>query len=99
MIHTLQGLLSTLVNGIVAHLDQWDGWAALIAAALFGFRGGTLWMPVVVALVINPTPYGLVAAMVHGRGVNLNGVAVFTVIQLLIAFAGFAAGRLLTRLR
>ena len=99
MIHTLQGLLSTLTNGFTAHLDQWDGWAALIAAALFGFRGGTLWMPVLVAVIINPMPYGLVAALVHGRAANLNAVAVFTVIQLIIAFAGFAVGRLLTRLR
>ena len=56
-------------------------------------------MPVIVALIINPMPYGLVAAAVHGRAVNLNAVAVFTMVQLIIAFAGFAAGRLLTRLR
>lgn len=99
MIHTLQGLLSTLLNGFTGHLEQWDGWAALIAAALFGFRGGTIWMPVIVALIINPAPYGLVANLVHGRPVNLNAVALFTVIQLIIAFVGFLAGRLLTRLR
>lgn len=99
MIHTLQGLLSTLVNGFTAHLEQWDGWAALIAAALFGFRGGSFWMPVVVAVIINPAPYGLVASLVHGRSVNLNTAVVFTVVQIIIAFVGFVGGRLLTRLR
>lgn len=99
MIHTLQGLLSTLANGFAAHLDQWDGWAVLIAAALFGFRGGTWWMPVLVAAIVNPAPYGLVSAVAHSRAVSLNGAAVFTVVQLLIACAGFLVGRLVTRLR
>lgn len=99
MIHTLQGLLSTLLSGFTGHLDQWDGWAALVAAALFGFRSGSFWMPVLVAVIINPAPYGLVANIIHGRSVNLNAVALFTLIQLIIAFVGFGAGRLLTRLR
>ncbi|MDX7953351.1 hypothetical protein P7D22_19485 [Lichenihabitans sp. Uapishka_5] len=99
MLHTLQGLVSTLLNGFTAHLEQWDGWAALIAAALFGFRGGTFWMPVLVAVIINPTPYGLVANLIHGRATNLNAVVLFTTIQIIIAFVGFGAGRLLTRLR
>ncbi len=99
MIHTLQSLLSTLLNGFTGHLEQWDGWAALIAAALFGYRGGTFWMPVLVALIVNPMPYGLVSGLIHAHAVNLNAAAVFTVVQLIIALVGFALGRLLTRLR
>jgi hypothetical protein len=99
MIHTLQALLSNLVGGLSAHLGQWDGWAALIAAGLFGFRGGSLWMPLVVAIIINPMLYGIAAGLVHGRLPSLNTVALFTLVQILLAYAGFAIGRLAARLR
>jgi hypothetical protein len=99
VIHTLQGLLSTLVAGFTSHLEQWIGWATLIAAGLFGFRGGSPWMPLLVAVIINPEPYGLVYGVLHGHGVSLNGPATYTAVQIVIAYAGYALGRVGQRFR
>jgi hypothetical protein len=97
--HSLQGLLSTLASGVTGHLSQWIGWAVLIAAGLFGFQGASPWMPLLVALIINPMPYGLVAGLLHGHGAGLDGAGTYTLVQILIAFAGYAVGRLVTRFR
>ena len=97
--HSLQGLPATLLAGLTGHLEQWVGWAALIAAGLFGFRGATPWMPLLVAVIINPMPYGLVAGMLHGHGGSPDGAAAYTAVQILIAYAGYAIGRLATRFR
>lgn len=99
MVHTAQALLSTITAGVMAHLDQWIGWATLIAAGLFGFRAASPWMPLLVAVIINPTVFGLVGSIVHGHGASLDGVATYTTVQLLIAYAGYLVGRLITRFR
>lgn len=99
MIHNFQVMASALVGAVVAHLSLWEGWAALIAAALIGWRAGAWWMPVAVALIINPEPYGVIADLIHGRHPNLYAGALFTGSQLILAYAGFLIGRLATRIR
>lgn len=99
MMHNFQIMAGTLGNGVIEHLSLWEGWAVLIAAALFGWRTAPWWMPIVVALIINPTPYGVVADVVHGRHPNPYTAAIFTVCQLVLAYAGFLIGRLARRFR
>lgn len=99
MIHTAQTTLTALFGGLMAHMEQWDGWAASIAAALFGYRRGVLWMPLLVAVIINPTPYALVADVFHGRHVGIHAAASFTLDQIVVAYAGYAIGRIFARFR
>ena len=99
MIHNLQIMLETLTGGVVAHMSQWDGWAVLIAAALFGYRGAAIWMPIVVALIIDPLLYNSVAGLFHGRHIALSTVGVFTAFQIGVAYVAYFAGRLVSRFR
>ncbi len=99
MIHTVQTLLASVISGLSVHMDQWDGWAVLIAAAIFGYRRDRIWVPLIVGLIINPMPYALIAGLVHGRHVSLSATVTFTIIQLVLAYAGYLVGRLVARFR
>ena len=97
--HNIQAMLQSLFDGLSDHLGQWDGWAVVIAAALFGLTRSSVWMPVAVALVINPALYGLVAAVVHGRHVGVSAAAVFTLLQIVLGYVGYGLGRIVARFR
>ena len=97
--HNLQVIVSAIANGVVEHLSLWEGWAVLIACALFGLRAAPWWTAMIVALIINPEPYGLVANLIHGRHVSIYGAAMFTLCQVVLAFAGWLLGRLVKRFR
>ncbi|MCW6509464.1 hypothetical protein [Lichenifustis flavocetrariae] len=99
MIHNLQALLATIYGSVAAHLDRWDGWAVVIASLLFGLQRAPLWMPVVVALVIDPLLYGWVAGLLHGRIGGVEGLGLFTLTQIVVGYGGYAVGRLIARLR
>ena len=99
MIHTFQTMLTGLVGSLLAHMDQWDGWAVLVATAVYGYRRAPLWLPLVVALIINPMPYGFIAGVAHGHLININAAALFTLDQIIVAYAGYLLGRLITRFR
>ena len=97
--HNLSLMFGTVVEGLGSHLSQWDGWAVVIAAALFGLQRGPLWMPVVVGLIINPMPYALVAGLLHGRHVGLESSLIFTGLQLVLSYCGYGLGRVAARFR
>ena len=99
MMHSVQSLVGSFFGGLVAHLTQWDGWAVLIAAALLTYLGDPAWVPVIAALLINPLLLGLLGGLMHGHHLGLNSVAVFTVYQVGVAYLGFLAARIVTRLR
>ena len=99
MIHTLQSALTHALSGLVAHMSHWDGWAVLIASMLFGFRAEPLWMPAAMALIINPTLYGLISGLIRRPSIGLDGVLSLTLYQVIVAYLGYFAGRLVKRFR
>ena len=99
MIHNLQVMLQSLFGGLSSHLAEWDGWAVLIAAALFGLRRAPLWIPLVVAVIINPMPFAIVSNLIHGRQVGVEPAALFTLVQIVLAYCGYLLGRVVARFR
>ena len=99
MLHNFEVMASALAGGVVAHLSLWEGWAVMIAAGLLVWQGAAWWIPLVAALVINPEPFGLLAGLMHSRHVSLYTAIVFTLCQAVLAFGGFAAARLVRKLR
>jgi hypothetical protein len=97
--HNLGGMAGALAHGVVAHLSVWEGWAVLLAAALLVWQSAAWWAPIVAALVINPEPFGLVSGLVHSRHVSLTAALMFTLCQVVLAFAGFGAARFIQRFR
>ena len=95
MLHNLQVMAGGLASSVVSHLQIWEGWAVLIATLLLAWRGAAWWVPIAVAFIINPEPYGFVAGLIHGRHESLYPAAIFTLSQLVLAFAGFLVGRML----
>lgn len=99
MLHNFEVMASALASGVVAHLSLWEGWAVVIAAALLVWQGAAWWIPIVAAVVINPEPFGLLTGLLHSRHVSLYAALVFTLCQIVLAFGGFGAARLVRRLR
>lgn len=97
--HNLQVMIVAVASGVVTHLSLWEGWAVLFATVLLVWQGAVWWIPIASALIINPEPYTLVAGIVHGRHTSLYTAILFTLCQLVLAFGGFAAARLVKRLR
>lgn len=99
MLHNIEVMVGALAAGVVGHLSLWEGWAVVVAAVLLVWQGAAWWIPIVAALVINPEPFGLLAGLIHSRHVSLSTALVFTLCQVVLAFGGFAAARLVKRLR